>query len=334
MVSEAQVAEYLRQHPLADSSEPAAVQREPADFSGQRFRVSAGKTQCILNRYEPSAVESAKREAAGLSLAGNMGLAPVLVRSDMASNILGGPIVIYEAPPGEPLGTARMSDQDVQSWLFLLLTLHHLPADTAPFPSSMSPDAATWWHRSQGSWDACRSLYTAGRYRPLMDVLTKLHAIVGARIEARRDLWSSVTRRLCHGNPVPASLIRSDSRLMLTEWEGFGQADAAMEFARAAGLAALAGDLDAGQYVRFVSDYLAGMRDTRDTTMEDRIQVFASVLPLGFCFVMMSVLAEDKQATAQERDARIAEIERALTWIHDTLGVELGDTEMLVAPLA
>ena len=334
MASEAQVTEYLRQHPLPDMGEPISVKREPADFSGQRYRVSSGTIQCILNRYEPSALESARRETAGLGLAGNMGLAPALLRSDETANQLGGPIVIYEAPLGEALGTSRLSDQDLQSWLFLLLTLHHLPADAAPFPSSMSPDATTWWQRSQASWEACRALYTAGRYRALMDVLTKLHAIVGARIEARRDLWANLTRRPCHGNPVPASLFRSGQRLMLTEWEGFGQGDIALEFARAAGLAALAGDLDAGQYVRFVAEYLNGMRDTRDSTLEDRVQVFASVLPLGFCFVMLSVLAEDKQATAEERDARIAEVERALTWIHDTLGVELGDTELLVAPLA
>ena len=43
MVSEAQVVEYLRQHPLADSERALSVRREPADFSGQRFRVSAGK---------------------------------------------------------------------------------------------------------------------------------------------------------------------------------------------------------------------------------------------------------------------------------------------------
>jgi len=334
MVSEAQVSEYLRQHPLPDMSDPISVRREPADFSGQRFHVSAGTSACTLKTYEPSAQESAKREAAGLKLAGNMGLSPELLRDDESGALLGGPILIAEAPSGEPLGTARMTDQNVQDWLFLLLTLHHLPADVASFPSSMSPDAGTWWRRTQASWEACKALYTTGRYKPLMDVLTKLHAIVGARIEARRDLWNNVARRPCHGNPVPASLFNTGKRLMLTEWEGFGQGDIAMEFARAAGLAALSGDLDANQYVHFVADYLAGMRDLRDTTLEDRIQVFASVLPLGFCFVMMSVLAEDKQATADERDARIAQVERALTWIHDTLGVELGNVEMLVAPLA
>jgi hypothetical protein len=334
MVSEAQVTEYLRQYPLPDIGGHISARREPADFPGQRFRLSSGSSQWILKRYEPSAQESARREAAGLRLGGNMGLAPSLIRADEIGTPLGGPIIIYEAPTGRPLGTAHMTDEDVQGWLFLLLTLHHLSADAAPFPSSMSPDATTWWRRSQASWDACKALYTAGRYRPLMEVLTKLHAIVGARIEARRDLWANFTRRLCHGNPVPASLYRSGSHLMLTEWEGFGQGDPAMEFARAAGLAALAGDLDSRQYVRFVSDYLAGMNDTRDTTLEDRLQVFASVLPMGFCFVMMTVLAEDKQATAEERDAQIAQIERALTWIHDTLGVELGDTELLLAPLA
>jgi thiamine kinase-like enzyme len=334
MVSEAQVSEYLRQHPLPDMSDPISVRREPADFSGQRFHASASASACTVKTYERSAQESAKREVAGLQLAGNMGLSPALLRVDESGALLGGPILIIEAPAGKPLGTARMTDQNVQDWLFLLLTLHHLPPDSATFPSSMSPDAVTWWRRTQASWEACRALYTAGRYKPLMDVLTKLHAIVGARVEARRDLWANVVGRPCHGNPVPASLLNTGKRLMLIEWEGFGHGDPAMEFARAAGLAALSGDLDANQYVRFVSDYLGGMRDLRDTTMEDRVQVFASVLPLSFCFVMMTVLAEDKQATADERDAQIAQVDRALTWIHDTLGVELGNVEMLVAPLA
>ena len=226
-----------------------------------------------------------------------------------------------------------MSDQDVQGWLFLLLTLHHLPPDAAPFPSSMSPDATTWWHRSRPPGRPAKPLYTRVATSPLMDVA---------------DQTACHRRRPNRGSTGPLDLRDSPSlprqsgaRLSFHIGNaphahrvgGIRPGDPAMEFARAAGLAALSGDLDSTVCPLCLRLPFRNARP-RDATMEERIQVFASVLPLGFCFVMMSVLAEDKQATAEERDARIAQVERALTWIHDTLGVELGDTEMLLAPLA
>ena len=157
MVSEAQVTEYLRQHPAARYERAISLSNASRPISlGSAFASTAGTAQCILKTYEPAARESARREAAGLKLAGNMGLSPALLRADEAGAALGGPILIAEAPSGEPLGTARMTDQNVQDWLFLLLTLHHLPADAASFPSSMSPDATTWWRRTQSSWEACK----------------------------------------------------------------------------------------------------------------------------------------------------------------------------------
>ncbi|MEO7002869.1 MAG: hypothetical protein ABI068_13695 [Ktedonobacterales bacterium] len=326
------VREYLRQQPIPDVGEAATIQPERSVAGERRFRISGPAGVVILKRYEPVALESARREAAGLRLGGEVGLAPTLVRLDEAGGALTGPVVVLQAPRGEVLGHRALTDQEAHGWLFLLLTLHHLPADTVQVPSSMSPDAATWRQRNQAAWDACRAAYTAPEYRPLLDALTMLDAIVTARIEANRALWRQVTRRPCHGNPVPAHLTEAQGRLMLLEWEGFGLGDPAMEVGRAAALAALSGELTADQYVRFVADYLAGVRDLRDADLEQRLQIFASVLPLGFSFVALSLLAQGQTASG-DRARDIEQVTRALTWIQDTLGVEAGDPQALLAPL-
>ncbi|MGZ3584202.1 MAG: hypothetical protein ACXWP6_16360, partial [Ktedonobacterales bacterium] len=77
----------------------------------------------------------------------------------------------------------------------------------------------------------------------------------------------------------------------------------------------------------------AGMRDLRDTTLENRLHIFASVLPLGFCFVVLRLLAQRGALSPAERERSIAQVRRALMWIQDTLGVEVGDPEKLLAPL-
>ena len=147
---------------------------------------------------------------------------------------LGGPVVIAAAPAGSPLGDRPLSDAEVQGWLFLLLTLHHLAPSSVTVPSAMSPDASAWWQRAQASWDACRNSYAAAPYRPLVEALTSLRAIAGVRIETNRALWNDVSRRPCHGNPVPANLVQTSGPLVLVEWDGFGLGDPAMEVARAA----------------------------------------------------------------------------------------------------
>src|SRR5258707_8893200 len=96
-------------------------------------------------------------------------------------------------------------------------------------------------------------------------------------VEVNRGLWQDLPRRPCHGNPVPAHVVRTSTGMQLIEWSGFGLGDPAMEVGRAAALAALSGELSAGQYVQFIADYLAGMRDTGDTTLEERVHVFASI---------------------------------------------------------
>jgi hypothetical protein len=229
------------------------------------------------------------------------------------------------------LGRGRLGVDDGKSWLFLLLMLHHLSPVRVEVSSSMSADAAAWWQRTQPAWDACRSGYADARSAPLLAALTQLHAIVGVHVEAHRGLWAGLTRRPCHGNPVPAHVLLTGTRPMFVEWSGFGLGDPAMEVGRVAALAALSGELSAEQYVRFVSDYLAGMRDIGDETLEERVRVFASILPLGFCFVVLQHLAQGDAGT--ERTDLVRQVERALIWIQDTLGVEVGKATELLAPL-
>ncbi|HLY29711.1 MAG TPA: hypothetical protein VKQ36_01660, partial [Ktedonobacterales bacterium] len=101
-VNAAQIEEYLRQRHIPGLSEPFTIQRR-ATFAGeQRFRVSSTQSAgssgaagaVILKRYEPGAVESARRESAGQRLGGEMGLTTPLVLADEAGGVLGGPVII------------------------------------------------------------------------------------------------------------------------------------------------------------------------------------------------------------------------------------------------
>jgi hypothetical protein len=329
---EEQIIEYLRRHPVPGLDAPLQVREEPAEPDEQRFRMhTAAGAAYILKRYDPGAVETARREIAGLRLGSELAVAPALLHADEAASPLGGPTLVIEQPAGRTLGRGRLGADDARSWLFLLLMLHHLTPGRVEVTSSMSADAAAWWQRSQPAWDACRAAYADARFAPLLAALTRLHAIVGVHIEAHRSLWMGLTRRPCHGNPVPEHVLLVGTRPMFVEWNGFGLGDPAMEVGRVAALAALSGELSAEEYVRFVSDYLSGMRDIRDESLKERVHVFASILPLGFSFAVLQHLAQGD--IGAERADLLRQIERALIWIQDTLGVVVGKAPELLAPL-
>lgn len=328
----ASLLDYLRLHPIPRLSQATRVQLTATTPDEQRFRLTSGATTIALTCYSPPLAERARRELAGLRLGGTLGLSPTLALGEDRDGPLGGAVIAQHEPHGAALGARPLSDDEVTGWLFLLLTLHHLAPDGLEVMSTLSPDLATWWRRQQPAWLACRAAYTHASMLPLIDALARLHVIVSARIEARGDLWRRVPRRPCHGNAVPAHLVRDDGRLILVDWSDFGLGDPAIEVGRVAVLAVLAGELSSAQYTRFLEGYVDGVRDLADPTLADRLAVFTSVVPLGFIFVMLQLLAQPDIAPAEQQRG-VQQIERALAWTQSTLGITAGDPRALVAPL-
>lgn len=312
-------------------SSPPTIRKEPGYGDEERYTISTATTQLMLVRYPPTALDRARHEAAGLRMAGEVGLGPELKMIDETGKALGGPVVIYAAPRGRPPGQA-MSDDDVKWWLFLLLTLHHLPPERVDVVSSMSPDVATWWQRTQSLWLACQAAYAAPVYRPLLDSLKRIAAVVSVHIDVQREQWRGVRKRVCHGNPVPSNMVREGARMMLVEWDRFGLGDPALEVGRAAVLATLAGPLSKEQYARFLPEYLSGMRDLGDATLEARLRLVTDVMPMGFCLTVLNLLAKE-QLSPQERARQVDAVARALTWMQRTLGLKEDDPMALLAPL-
>lgn len=318
----------------------AALRLAPSPPEGreQRFIASdAAHGGLDIHLYPASEREMARREEAGLRLGGAVGLAPELVYAGEARGEAGleagAWIIIARRSQGEALGGRPLADAEVDDWLFLLLTLHHLrPAMTSQI-SSMSANLGAWWGRAQPDWAICRQAYTAAPFVPLMRGLSQLHAITQVRIETNRALWEGIERRPCHGNPAPGHLVKAGGRLTLTEWSGFGLGDPGIEAARVGALAALAGELSSPQYTRFIAAYQDGMRDLRDATLEERLRVFASVAPMGFTLNALAALARPGVIAPRARAGVVGQVIRALTWSLTTMGVEIGDPATLLAPV-
>jgi hypothetical protein len=255
-----------------------------------------------------------------------------LLLAEREGGPLGGGVVVYRAPAGASWEGRRLSDEEVERWLFLLLTLHHLSIHGATIISALSKDPAAWWRRTQPAWEACLATYTARATQPLMRALTRLHAIVGARIQARRDLWAAVQRRRFHVDPLPAHVVRERERTLLIDWEGFGLADTAMEIGRAATLARLMGEITEAQCARFLGEYRDGASDLNDATLGERLEVFASIMPLGFVFHELRRLAETEMG-ANERVYTLQRSAVALTILERDLGATVGDPDALLDPL-
>jgi hypothetical protein len=127
--------------------------------------------------------------------------------------------------------------------------------------------------------------------------------------------------------------VKDGVRLTLTEWGGFGLGDPAIEVARVAALAALADELSSAQYSHFIAAYLAGMRDLRDATLEERLRLFASVAPMGVTLAALAALAQPGAIQPRARRGLLAQVARALIWSQEALGVQIGAPAALLAPL-
>jgi hypothetical protein len=326
------VLAYLRRQSALDIAEPAQVRLDHSDAFGNCYTLAANGGAIVFKAYTPAGAERARRESAGMRLVDEINLAPELLLAEREGGPLGGGVVVHRAPAGAPWNGRHLSDEETERWLFLLLTLHHLPLHGASVVSALSKDPTTWWRRAQPAWEACLAAYTARATQPLIRALTRLHAIVGARVQARRDLWSAVPRRLCHGDPIPAHVVRERERMLLIAWESFGLGDPAMEIGRAATLARLGGEITEAQQSRFLREYCAGTVDLNDTTLGERLEVFTSILPLGFVFGELQRLAET-ETSAGDRTYLLQRVAVALTLLERDLGAAVGDPDALLDPL-
>lgn len=333
------VRALLRAH-LGPAASAMTLSQAPSLGGEQRFVARDGSGALDIHLYPASEREVARREEAGLTLGGAVGLAPALIfageagpASGQAGFDPGAWLIVAQAPRGEPLGQRPLSDAEIDGWLFLLLTLHHLRPALANQPSSMSADLSGWWARQQPAWETCRAAYGGTATQPLLRALTQLHAITQVRIETNRELWAGVERRPCHGDPIPAHLVKDDARLTLIEWSGFGLGDPAIEAARVAALVALTEQITSAQYTRFIAAYLDGMRDLRDATLGERLRLFASVAPTGFALATLAALAQPGAIPPRARRGPLAQVARALIWSQEALGLQFDPPAALLAPL-
>lgn len=326
------VLAYLRRSSRLDIADPVHLRLDSSDVYGNRYTIAASGGAVVFKAYTAAGAERARREIAGMRLVLEINLAPELLLAERDGGPLGGGVVVFRAPAGASWEGRRLSDEECERWLFLLLTLHHLSLHGASVVSAISKDPTAWWRRAQPAWEACLAAYTARATQPLMSALTRLHAIVGARIQARRELWHAVPRRLCHGNPIPAHVVRERERTLLIEWDGFGLGDVALEVGRAATLARLGGEMTEEQYTRFLRGYRDGVADLADPTLGERLEIFTSILPLGFAMHELQRLAET-EAIAHDRMQALQRVAVALTLLERDLGAAVGNPEALLDPL-
>lgn len=338
-----QITDYVRRQGLvAPNTAPQVTQLSQGFDSSLYEVVSADASEPLIVKYfTKDHTDATRREAEGLRVCGAVGLAPQLVAFDEIGATVGGPLVAYRQPVGVAIGERPLTDEQANGWMFLLLTLHHLAPEKVQQHSTLSPGIEQWWERIQPLWNEVRAAYTDPMYAPLMTALDKLRTLVDVHVRTNRDLWLNVPRRPCHGDPVPVNVISSDGRLILSDWGGFGLGDIALEIGRAVALAALNEEISSEQYIRLITEYLAGTRDLKDPTLEQRLQVYASVFPFGFTLFMLSLLArlqtDGPETTlvndpAEYRGRGLMAIARSLTWIQDALGVEVATPNEVLAP--
>ena len=343
-----QIASYVRrQNILAPTTEPQVTLLSQG-FDSSLYQVTSTSAQgattqapLVVKYFVKDHADAARREAEGLRVCGAIGLAPTLVAFDDIGATVNGPLVIYQQPTGVSLGERMLTDEQVSGWTFLLLTLHHLAPEKVQQHASLSVGIDQWWERIQPLWREVKVAYTEPIYAPLLAALEQLHSLVQIHVQTNRDLWTNIPRRPCHGDPVPVNILSDMGRLIFVDWSGFGLGDCALEVGRAAALAALNEEITSEQYIRCITDYLAGTRDLKDPTLEERLQMFASVFPFGFTLFMLSFLARLQQNgpeaslvtdPAEYRGRGLMAVARSLTWIQDALGVEVAAPNDVLAP--
>ncbi len=338
-----QILDYARRHGLSSAPE-AHITLLSRSFDSALYSIAEAKDAAdyvILKYFAPDQTDLARREAEGLRVCGAVGLAPELLSFDDIGATVGGPIVAYREPRARSLGDTRLTDDHVRQWSFLLLTLHHLSAAKVQHNSILSATLTQWWERLQPLWNETRAAYSDPAYAPLIEGLTQLRSYVDVHVQANKDLWVNVPRRPCHGDPIPVNLMDTGERLLLTDWGGFGLGDIAMEIARAAALAALNEEISSDQYVHLMNDYIAGASDLKDSTLEQRVHIYASVFPFGFTLFMLTFLAriqsDGPETTLVEdpavyRGRGLMAVARSLVWIQDALGLQVVAPNEALAP--
>jgi hypothetical protein len=293
------------------------------------WRADYPDSSVVFKHFHRNAATLARHEVAGLRLADTLGFAPALLRVDETLPELGEMAVIYEYPDGAPLLTG-ITDEQINAWVFLLLTLQHLPLSPDTPVSPSCADAPGWWERTRLLWRECRGRYASSPFEALISNLGQIEPIVGVRMEVNRHLWLSATRRPCHGQATPSHVFAGSKRTVFVDWERFGLGDPAMEAVVAAVPSTLEGTLDQRQYDLFLDSYAWGMRDLGDEDLSQRIGILASVMP--FAVVVESLLA----GIPREPAARLAlarKLRRALEWLGGSLGVAIDPLDDLLAPL-
>ena len=290
------------------------------------FHVDAGEHRWLVRWYGEAHQRDALHEISGLRLAGTMGLAPELVWHQTGTDHT---ITAQQRLHGDELGERPLDNAAVNQWLFLLLTLHHLPVGDIP----QSPDAVTnvvaWQEARQARWQNIRggSLQRCG---DLVRMLDRLAVIIDVHVRAHARLWDGIPLRPCHGSASAENLVRADGRLYLVNWWNVAPADAAFDTAYAAGLTALQGGISTDQYRTLLTNYLNGMQDSGDASLEERLRIIATVLPFWFACRLLEYL-EVGSAAGTAHMVRF--LIRALEWLQGSLGVEIADPAQVTAPL-
>lgn len=292
--------------------------------------VASGGRYLLLKQYGDAVAAAAQHEHDGLTMGAGMGLAPQLLWAEDSERF--GPLILLDAPSTPPSPGATLDDTEASGWLFLLLTLHHLPANALRLPSATTANLSAWWQGLQTRWNAVRTLPLVGTTPDLLDALSQLQVIANVHAEAKRALWAQVTLHATHGDATPAHLAHDGGRPLFLDWETSGQGDPAIDAGLALARATLAGQLTREQFSALRDEYARSMSDLHDAALADRLEATVTLAPFGACIEALERLAAPPVSEA-ERAQQVDRIERALRWMTRSLGVEVGDVPALVAPL-